>query len=498
MRKAAFRMSLLVAGLTLLPVGPPVRSFAAVAVDSGESHASALQAGSSPHLLWVSQFTGVGASIDRAKVVRLSPDGSKVFVAGYDSGMGTNRDFATLAYEAVTGRLLWVRRYNGPGNGNDEPNGMALSPDGSEVFVTGNVVESTGDWDAVTFAYDAQSGTPLWSQSFGSSDASDTGDAVAVSADGSTVYVTGSSHGTTAGTDFATAAYEASTGTTLWLQLHDERESEEAEAIALSADGSRVFVTGVSGDAWSTEDYLTVAHDAATGAVLWAQRYDGTGAFHDAAHAIASSPDGSKVFVTGESDGSGPGSPTEFATIAYDAASGALLWVGRYRRRGDLASDAHSVAVSPDGSRVFVSGSADSQVVDGPSDRTLAYDAATGSVIWERRYHGPWYGSNRLDDLAVSGDGSTVVVTGLGSGPTGDADSVTLAYDTLDGTQRWVARFAGPLDSDAWTHSIAVSPDASTVWVVGSIGNGTHTHMLTLAWNTLSGGKCCPLMGRTS
>lgn len=49
----------------------------------------------------------------------MSPDGSEVFVTGYSIGNRTSYDYATLAYDASTGDQLWLRRYNGSANGDD-------------------------------------------------------------------------------------------------------------------------------------------------------------------------------------------------------------------------------------------------------------------------------------------------------------------------------------------------------------------------------------------
>ena len=79
---------------------------------------------------------------------------------------------------------------------------------------------------------------------------------------------------------------------------------------------------------------------------------DGPGNGSDAAYSIAVSPGGSRVFVTGASRGnrSGP----DYATVAYSAVTGARLWVQRYNGPGNGSDEAYSVAVSPGGSRVLV------------------------------------------------------------------------------------------------------------------------------------------------
>ena len=197
-----------------------------------------------------------------------------------------------MAYSAATGARLWAARYNGPGNGNDAANSVAVSPGGSRVFVTGG------------------------------------------------------SQGTRSGPDYATVAYSAATGARLWVQRYNGpgNGNDAASSVAVSPGGSRVFVTGASQGTRSGPDYATVAYSAATGARLWVTRYNGPASYDDAARSVAVSPGGRTVYVTG---GSNPGS----ATLAYSAATGAQLWLARHN---DMLLAA--VAVSPGGSRVYVTG----------------------------------------------------------------------------------------------------------------------------------------------
>jgi hypothetical protein len=86
----------------------------------------------------------------------VSPDGTTVFVTGYSYGSTVISDYATVAYDASAGVKRWVRRYNGPANGDDFATALGMSPDGATVFVTGAVTGKTSPWDYATVAYAAR------------------------------------------------------------------------------------------------------------------------------------------------------------------------------------------------------------------------------------------------------------------------------------------------------------------------------------------------------
>jgi hypothetical protein len=64
-------------------------------------------------------------------------------------------------------------------------------------------------------------------------------------------------------------------------------------------------------------DYATVAYGAGTGEELWVGRYDGPAGEIDTAEALSVSPNGSRVYVTGLSPSLG--TDAEFATVSYSA-----------------------------------------------------------------------------------------------------------------------------------------------------------------------------------
>ena len=337
-------------------------------------------AGAPGSQLWVQRYNGPGNSFDAASAVSVSPGGGRVFVTGASQGARSGPDYATVAYSAVTGARLWAARYNGPGNGNDAASAVSVSPGGGRVFVTGASRGARSGPDYATVAYSAVTGARLWAARYnGPGNGSDAASAVAVSPDGSRVFVTGASRGATT-TGYLTVAYSAATGARLWVQRYNGpgNGSDAAYSVAVSPGGSRVFVTGASRGTRSGPDYATVAYSAVTGARLWVQRYNGPGNGSDAAYSVAVSPGGSRVFVTGGSRGTRSGQ--DYATVAYSAATGARLWVTRYNGPATYDDAARAVAVSPLGSTVYVTGGSN------PGSATLAYSAATGAQLWLARH----------------------------------------------------------------------------------------------------------------
>ena len=85
-----------------------------------------------------------------------------MFVTGRSKGSTRSHDFATVAYDADSGSERWVARYNGPGDGQDTATALGVSPDGSEVFVTGSSDGKTSSEDYATVAYDVSAGAERW------------------------------------------------------------------------------------------------------------------------------------------------------------------------------------------------------------------------------------------------------------------------------------------------------------------------------------------------
>ena len=231
------------------------------------------------------------------------------------------RDFFTMALDADTGAIDWTRRYHGPVGSADAPGGIALSPDGNSVFVTGSLSLSNGNIKGGTVAYSARDGATLWSARW---DGPAPGERTAriVAAD-SRVFVSATSAGGTRGNDYTTIAYDEATGAQLWTRLYDGAgDWDVAMGVALGPHGASVFVTGESYEG-SDGDYVTIGYDAADGSRLWTSRYAGPRLDgYDGPRAITTSPNRTEMYLTGQSaavDGIGL---ADYATVALDAVTG--------------------------------------------------------------------------------------------------------------------------------------------------------------------------------
>src|SRR5215472_6780576 len=333
--------------------------------------------------LWVRRFTGRTGRSAFGSGVAASPDGLVVYVTGTTGQQltGKARAYTTVAYNSATGAVLWQAHFQGANNhfpfgGPDsrEPF-ITVSPEGSTVFAVGTIPQGAPQTYLI-LAYNAATGAQLWTaEPVQAAGALALDQPVAVSPDSSTVYVTGSPYGRSS-VAYTTVALNAATGAQVWVAntSFPPLRPHLATAIAASPDGSAVFVTGQNG---------TVALNASTGAALWQDNYKLR--WSRSPGALAVSPTSSIVYVTGSAQ---IGGHRSVLTIAYNAATGARVWRAIYEGPGDRTGGSRGLDLSPDGSKLVITASLFR--TDGTQEfNTLGYDAATGARLWSATHAGP-------------------------------------------------------------------------------------------------------------
>jgi hypothetical protein len=267
--------------------------------------------------------------------------------------------------------------------------------------------------------------------------------------------------------------YAVTGGSKAWTAGYDGPDggADYSRAVATSFDGATVFTTGTSFDAQSGNDFATVAVDATTGERLWAMRYDGPDGLDDDPADVAVSSDGRAVFVTGTSAGST--TATDIATVAYDAATGSELWAKRFDGPASGDDGGIGIGASPNGGRVFVVGTSYTSSAKGFDIRTIAYAAASGTERWNKRYNGTWDNDDSAYGVAVSPDGSTVIAIGVAyNNPTG-GDYATIAYAASSGTVLWEKNYNGYASTSYdEPHGAVINSSGTRVFVTGAVSLG--------------------------
>ena len=399
---------------------------------------------------WSARYHGSG-SFNQPSAMAVSPDGATLYVTGESLGKGGGTN-GTVAYSAATGAVRW-RDINTMGAGS----ALVVSPDGSTLYVTGG---------GGTIAYNAATGARRWAST------AVAGDTNAISPDGSTLYVSGAVDGPH-GWEYSTSGYDAADGSSLWTTLWNRTGTSLGDQIKLSPDGATLYLSG-----WTGGDSNTVAaYHTPDGSLAWQQSWHSPGG-QAAPLDLAVNPDGSAVYVTGLD--TPPGSQDIWATLAYDAGTGARRWLRYDRRAGDYGIFPQSIAVSPDGSAVYVTGRGVSGTGKGDFT-TFDYSAATGATVWTQRYGGRSGGNGGAAFDGVSPDGSTVFVTGT---PV-SGGYATLGYNAATGAQQWVRRYTPPGGAGIITG--AVNPVTDQVFVTGTSRGRTDAQQYATVAYTVTG-----------
>lgn len=253
--------------------------------------------GSDGSLLWTRRYNGPANGVDFPSALKVDNSGN-VYVAGTSAGVGTGYDYATIKYSSE-GAILWSRRYNGTGNGNDMARAMAIDSS-YNVYVTGQSKGTalTGD-DIVTLKYNS-SGAPLWQKRYSGPGAEiDFGSAIGVDSN-QNVYVTGTSEGGATGKDFVTIRYD-NLGNTVWVKRYNRDISDSPVALIVN-DGGKVYVLGTSLGATSGTDMVLLVYDP-NGILVYSQIYNGPANSGEIAFDLQIADGGGSMYLCGLSTG---------------------------------------------------------------------------------------------------------------------------------------------------------------------------------------------------
>ena len=207
--------------------------------------------------LWVRRYNGPGNRQDGAYAIAVDEAGN-VYVTGRsrpDSINVEGYDYVTIKYNPE-GVEQWIARYNGPRDDMDEAYALALDNQGN-VYVTGLSSGIGTMWDIVTIKYNSD-GDSVWVRRYnGPGDGPDVGNCIAVDEAGN-VYVGGYGYNESTYKDYLIIKYD-SDGVEQWVFFYPGPGSFDDEVYSMALDVSgNVYVTGYNHGTSSDDDFLTI------------------------------------------------------------------------------------------------------------------------------------------------------------------------------------------------------------------------------------------------
>jgi len=357
--------------------------------------------------IWTRMYDRHDGSDDRAEAIAIDAN-SNIIVAGWSKlPTSLNYDGAVVKYNSA-GTELWKTTY-GPIASDDKFFDVAADA-GGNIYVVGTI---NGDGLIIKYTPD---GNTAWVKTYdGTGSSYDALYKVAIDGSGN-IYACGETAGTGTGQDCLIVKYSPD-NTLLWMDTYNGSANrwDLLKAITLDSAGN-VYVTG-SVETVSDSNYVTMKYSP-VGSRLWTAFYTGTATGSDESRAIAVSSDGN-VVVTGYSEGA---ASVDAATVKYNSATGAQVWASRYNGAGNSTDYAQAIAADNFGN-VYIHGTS---VETGSADYlTICYDS-NGAEKWKMNYNANSLADIGSAQIIV--DNNNMYVTGYSMASANNYDYVTIKY----------------------------------------------------------------------
>jgi uncharacterized delta-60 repeat protein len=365
-----------------------------------ESDALALKYSSTGVENWSKLFAGNGDNTENVNAMTLDVAGN-TYLAGYTYSRNNLKDLCVIKLSPI-GDTLWVKKYNGSDNGNDEATDIKVDA-GGNVYVTGFIKDSLTDFDIITFKMNSN-GDFLWVSQFNNNtvNGEDKGSKLEIDASGN-VYSLGYSDRNPLfimNEDIVLLKY-SSTGVQQWVKQYNGTANLADIPFDLCyLPSGKIVLTG-STDNSADDDIITIAYNT-EGTQLWLKTFAGAGGGKD--EPIEMDYDNTEnIYVAGRSSN---GNDNDGLVIKYST-TGAQVWINLYNNN---SSDDRSscLDVSPSGT-VFVSGTTDNGIQSNIYTRSLS---SSGVVNWTKNYDNGSLLNDEPYDIKIDNNGDILVVGG--------------------------------------------------------------------------------------
>jgi hypothetical protein len=261
-------------------------------------------------VVWTDTYNGTANQSDCGEGIAVDGSGN-VYVTGSEYKSDTERSNIWVRKYDTNGYEIWTSTYNGPANGDDYGQGIAVDGNGN-VYVTGCEYVDGQNSNIWARKYDSD-GNEIWTKTYnGSVNGDDIGCGIAVDGSGN-VYVTGYEYVNGQDWNIWVRKYD-SDGKELWTRTHNGTANSEDAGCDIALDGGgNVYVVGYEADIKEGLNIWLGKYDS-DGNKIWTRTYNGPANDDDEGYGIAVDGSGN-IYVTG------------CETVTGESFN---IWVGKY------------------------------------------------------------------------------------------------------------------------------------------------------------------------
>ena len=438
-----------------------------------ESDGLAIKYSSSGVENWFKLFAGNGDNTENVNCMTLDATGN-TYLAGYTYSRSNLKDLCVIKLNPF-GDTLWVKKYNGSDNKNDEATDIKVDASGN-VYVTGFIKDSITDFDIITLKMNSN-GDFIWISQFNNNtvNGEDKGNKLEIDASGN-VYVLGytdrnplfimnedivllkyssvgaqqwvkqyngtsnladipfdlcylpsgkivltGSTDNSSDDDIISIAYNTS-GTQLWSKIFAGAGGGKDEPVEMDFDNAEnIYIAGRSSNG-NDNDALVIKYSS-TGTQVWTNIFDNN-TNDDRSTCLDVNSSGS-VFVSGTTD---DGNQSNIFVRSISSA-GVVNWTKNYDNGSLLNDEPFDIKIDNNGD-ILIAGSAEANGTSGPHRNylLLKYSSA-GNLWWNKIYDNGINGNDEINVCEIDAS-NNIYVSGQSISLTGQRDIVTIKYDS--------------------------------------------------------------------
>jgi uncharacterized delta-60 repeat protein len=363
-----------------------------------ESDALALKYSSTGVENWSKLFAGIGDNTENVNAMTIDAAGN-TYLAGYTYSRNNLKDLCVIKLSPI-GDTLWVKKYNGSDNGNDEATDIKVDA-GGNVYVTGFIKDSLTDFDIITFKMNP-SGNFIWMSQYNNNTVNNEDKGFKLEIDGSgNVYVLGNTDSNPlflVNEDILLVKYSSS-GVQQWVKQYNGVANLEDDPSDLCyLPSGKIVLTGSTNNS-ANDDIVTIAYNT-SGTQIWLKTFVGIGGGKDEPAEIEFD-NNENLYISGKTS---IGLNNDGVLIKYNS-SGTQLWSSIYDNSA-WNDKGTCLDISANGT-VYFSGITESPLTSNIFIRSIS---SSGGINWTQIIDGGAQLRDEVSDLKVDNNGDIVLV----------------------------------------------------------------------------------------